>query len=205
VAENYHHKSLKNNFEPMIFRNTMNEPLYLSMRLSSASVPMQKVIEGLERQWKEIYPENPFIYSFLDAHVDNQYKADSQFTKIFTVFAFFSIAISCLGLFGLVSYTVTVRLKEIGIRKVLGASASNILLLFSKDYVMLLFLASVIGIPAAYYLLALWLDNFAYKAPLSWWLFITPVVVVALFAVFAVSGQILKAALMNPVNTLRQE
>jgi putative ABC transport system permease protein len=205
VVENYHHKSLKNNFEPMIFRNTTNEPLYISMRLSSGNVPLQRVIEGLEQKWKEIYPENPFAYSFLDTHVGNQYKADTQFTRIFTLFAFFSIAISCLGLFGLVSYTVTVRIKEIGIRKVLGASVSNIVLLFSKDYVLLMLVASAIGIPAAYYLLALWLENFAYRAPLGWWLFVVPAVLVTLFSIAAVSGQILKAAFVNPVNTLRQE
>lgn len=205
VVENYHHKSLKNNFEPMIFRNTINGPLYISLQLSSLNVPIQQVIGRLGQHWREIYPENPFIYSFLDAHVTNQYKADSQFTRIFTIFAFFSIAISCLGLFGLVSYTVTVRIKEIGIRKVLGASITNIMLLFSKDYVTLLLIASVIGIPAAYYLLTMWLENFAYRAPLTWWLFAAPAVVVGIFAMIAVSGQILKAALVNPVNTLRQE
>jgi putative ABC transport system permease protein len=206
VIENYHHKSLKTNFEPMLLRNSTSGALYISVRLSPANaLALDQIIQDLEQQWKTVYPENPFAYSFLDSHVNNQYKADAQFSKIFTVFAFFSIAISCLGLFGLVSYTITVRIKEIGVRKVLGASVENIIMLFSKDYIKLLMIASVIGLPLSYYILNLWLENFAYKAAISWWLFILPICVVTFLAFLAVSVQIMRAALTNPVDSLRHE
>lgn len=113
--------------------------------------------------------------------------------------------IACLGLFGLVSYSVTVRMKEIGVRKVLGASVVNIIVLFSKDYAKLLLISFLIGIPLAYYILSLWLDNFAYKGEVGWILFLIPVLAVGLLSWVAVSLEILKAALTNPVNSLRHE
>jgi putative ABC transport system permease protein len=205
VVENYHHKSLRNVFEPMMIRNTPAYPLYISLRLDANSASMHDVMARVREQWQQTYADNPFNYSFLDTHVSNQYKEDERFGRVFTLFSFFSIAISCLGLLGLVSYTVTVRMKEVGVRKVLGATASSIFLLFSRDYVRLLLVANVIGIPLAYYVLTLWLEDFAYRASLAWWMFLLPIGVVALLAITAVGSQILKAAQMNPVNTLRQE
>lgn len=206
VVQNYHHKSLRNGFEPMMLRNTPAYPLYISLRLSpDNTVSMQDIIARVRQQWQQTYADNPFNYSFLDTHVADQYKEDLRFGRVFTMFAFFSIAISCLGLLGLVSYTVTVRMKEVGVRKVLGATASSIFLLFSRDYMRLLLTANVVGIPLAYFVLTLWLEDFAYRASLAWWMFLMPVVVVAILALLAVGSQILKAAHMNPVNTLRQE
>ncbi len=206
VVQNYHHKSLRNGFEPMMLRNTPAYPLYISLRLSPGNTAsMQDIILYVRQQWQQTYADNPFNYSFLDTHVADQYKEDLRFGRVFTMFAFFSIAISCLGLLGLVSYTVTVRMKEVGVRKVLGATASSIFLLFSRDYMRLLLTANVVGIPLAYFVLTLWLEDFAYRASLAWWMFLMPVVVVAVLALVAVGSQILKAAHMNPVNTLRQE
>lgn len=206
VIENYHHKSLRNDFEPMMIRNTPAYPLYISLRLApGTTASMQDIIAHVRQQWQQTYADNPFNYSFLDTHVADQYKEDLRFGRVFTTFAFFSIAISCLGLLGLVSYTVTVRMKEVGVRKVLGATVSSIFLLFSRDYARLLVAANVIGIPLAYYVLTLWLEDFAYRATLVWWMFLVPVVVVGTLALAAVGSQILKAAHMNPVHTLRQE
>jgi putative ABC transport system permease protein len=137
--------------------------------------------------------------------VNDQYKADSQFRSIFSIFSGFSIFIACLGLFGLVSYSVSVRIKEVGVRKVLGASIGSIVLLFSKGYFKLMVISFCLGLPTAYYVLNLWIDNFAYKAQISLTSFIIPIGIVSLLSWLAVSIEILKAAVMNPVNSLRHE
>jgi putative ABC transport system permease protein len=179
--------------------------LYITVRLKRNGSGVENTIANLNKVWTLRFPDDPFIYSFLEDHVNDQYKADAQFNAIFSIFSGFSILIACLGLFGLVSYSVSVRIKEIGVRKVLGASIASIVVLFTKGYVRLLVIAFVIGIPLAHYVLKLWIDNFAYKADISWMIFIVPVCIVSLLSWLAVSVQIVKAALMNPVNSLRHE
>lgn len=206
VIENYHHKSLKSAFEPTILRNNVASMLYVTVRLhADDQANIQSTIDRLSTTWSSIYPNDPFVYSFLEDHVNAQYKADIQFSSIFSIFSGFSIFIACLGLFGLVSYSVTVRIKEIGVRKVLGASVSSILGLFAQGYFKLLLISFVTGIPLAYYVLKLWIENFAYKADIHWTTFIFPVILVSLLAMLAVSIQIINAALANPVNSLRHE
>ena len=206
VIENYHHKSLKNNFEPTILRNNVANMLYVTVLLSCDSTPnFESIIADLKNSWNEVYPHDPFVYFFLEDHVNDQYKADTQFSRIFGIFSGFSIFIACLGLFGLVSYSVSVRIKEIGVRKVLGASIGSIVLLFSKGYFKLLVISFCLGLPIAHYLLNLWIDNFAYKAQISLMSFIIPIGIVSLLSWLAVSVEILKAAVMNPVNSLRHE
>jgi putative ABC transport system permease protein len=178
--------------------------LYFALKLSPTT-HAHEVIEQLNQNWTRLFPADPFTYSFLDDHVNDQYAADRQFSVIFSVFSGFSIFISCLGLFGLVSYSVAVRVKEIGIRKVLGASVSSIVVLFSRSYAKLLLLSYLVGIPLSYYILTQWLSNFAYRASLSWWLFLIPVVLVSCLALITISTQTIKAALANPVESLSQE
>ncbi|MEX1240507.1 MAG: ABC transporter permease [Cyclobacteriaceae bacterium] len=205
VIENYHHKSLKNHFEPEILRNRITGMLYITVRLKGNGSGIRHTLSNLDKVWTARFPDDPFTYSFLEDHVNAQYKADLQFKTIFGIFSGFSIFIACLGLFGLVSYSVSVRIKEIGVRKVLGASISNIVLLFTKGYVRLLLIAFVMGIPLAYYILKLWIDNFAYKADIGWIVFVIPVFTVSVMSWLAVSLQVVKAALMNPVQSLRHE
>ncbi len=206
VIENYHHKSLKNNFEPVILRNNVSNMLYVTMLLrDNDNSNLESIIGNLKKSWSEVYPNDPFVYFFLEDHVNEQYKADNQFSNIFSIFSGFSIFIACLGLFGLVSYTVSVRIKEIGVRKVLGASIGSIVFLFSKGYFKLLVISFLIGLPLAHYMLNLWIDNFAYKADISLLTFIIPIVIVTLLSWLAVSVEILKAAVTNPVNSLRHE
>lgn len=206
VIENYHHKSLKNNFEPIILRYNVSDMLYITMLLQdNDNSKLESIITRLKKSWNEVYPDDPFVYFFLEDHVNEQYKADNQFSMIFSIFSGFSIFIACLGLFGLVSYAVSVRIKEIGVRKVLGASIGSIVLLFSKAYFKLLVIAFLIGLPLAHYILNLWIDNFAYKADISLIIFIIPIAIVTLLSWLAVCVEILKAAVMNPVNSLRHE
>ncbi|SHI03362.1 putative ABC transport system permease protein [Chryseolinea serpens] len=206
VFENYHHKSLRNAIEPMIVRNRIASMLYISIRLADNShLDINTVIGKIRRTWNEVYRESPFIYSFLDQHVEAQYKDDDRFNKIFTLFSVFSVAIACLGLFGLVSYSVSVRIKEIGIRKVLGASMGNIVTLFFNDYLKLLGISFIIGIPLSVYVIDLWLQNFAYRAPLQWWLFFIPALIVTVLAFCTIIGQVVKAAMSDPSKTLKAE
>jgi putative ABC transport system permease protein len=205
VIENYHHKSLKNNFEPMVLRHVVTGMLYVTVQLTHGQSVDEGKISRLKQLWESVYPNDPFVYFFQEQYINEQYQEDQRFGAIFNVFSGFSMLIACLGLFGLVSYSVTVRMKEIGVRKVLGASVVNIIVLFSKDYAKLLLISFLIGIPLAYYILSLWLDNFAYKGEVGWILFLIPVLAVGLLSWVAVSLEILKAALTNPVNSLRHE
>jgi len=206
VVENYHHKSLKNNFEPIVMRNRVANDNYISIRLSAnSSAKLSQIIGRINNLWKTTYSGNPFQYSFLDEDVNNQYLEEERFSNIFLIFSVFSILIGCLGLFGLVSYSVIVRMKEIGIRKVLGASIGSIVFLFSKEFFKLVVIAFMLGIPLAVFVFDSWLENFAYRAPLSAWMFVIPIGMVSLFSFCSVSAQIIKAALTNPVDTLKNE
>ena len=136
---------------------------------------------------------------------NRQYLADRQFNKVFIAFTALAIFIANLGLFGLASYTVVQRTKEIGIRKVLGASVMGILVLLSKEYIKLILIAFVIAIPVANYFFSEWLKNFAYRTEVNWWMFALPGILVLLIALLSVGGQTIKAARKNPVDSLRNE
>ena len=206
VVENYHHKSLKNKFEPIVMRNKVVNANYISIRLSGNSLTnLNQTMDRVNTLWKATYSGSPFLYSFLNEDINNQYQEEERFNKVFLIFSTFSILIGCLGLFGLVSYSVMVRMKEIGIRKVLGASISSIVFLFSKEFFKLIIIAFALGIPLAIFVFDNWLENFAYRAPLSTWMFIVPICMVSLFSFFSVFAQIAKAALTNPVDTLKNE
>ena len=204
VIENYHHKSLKNTFDPMVLRHAIGGMLYVTVKLDQ-NASIEHSIAKLKQQWEAAYPNDPFVYFFLDDHVKAQYQADQQFSNVFQVFSGFSIFIACLGLFGLISYSVTVRIKEIGVRKVLGASVPNIMLLFTKSYFKLLIISFVIGIPLANYFLGKWMDNFAYKTGIPWTSYVMPMIIVTILSFLAVSTEIVKAATANPAKSLRSE
>lgn len=206
VVENYHHKSLKEDFEPIIIRCRVANTNYISIRLSgSSNSDVSQSIDRINTIWKSFYPGSPFLYSFLGEDVNNHYQEEERFSKVFVIFSAFSILIGCLGLFGLVSYSVMVRMKEIGIRKVLGASHGSILFLFSKEFFKLIVFAFAIGIPLAIFVFEKWLENFAYQAPIGIWLCIVPILIISFFAFASVFAQITKATLRNPVETLKSE
>ena len=158
-----------------------------------------------EAHWHEFFPGNPFLSFFLDDHYNLQYQSDQQFGRIFGIFSALAIFIACMGLFGLSSLTAIQRTKEIGVRKVMGASVTNILALMSRDYMMLLGVAIVIALPLAWWLMSRWLESFAYRLPLSWWLFAIPSIAVILIALMTISIHTLKAARTNPSKSLRYE
>jgi putative ABC transport system permease protein len=208
VIRNYHHDQLKNDYFQTIFLPDPTPSQYFTLKLATGSQPARQIAQTLsavEKQWKQIYPGNPFEYFFLNESFEAQYRADQQLGQTVALFAFLTILVACLGLFGLASFTATQRTKEIGIRKALGASLPGILLLLSKDYVKLMLLANLLAWPLAYWSINKWLENYAFDFHVSPWLFILPAAGVLMVALLTVSYQTLKAARQNPVKALRYE
>lgn len=164
-----------------------------------------KAVAKIQAAWKTFMPDNPFEYNFLDQQYDELYKTDQTMGKVFSVFTGLSIVVACLGLLGLAMYTAERRTKEIGIRKVLGASVQNVVGMLSKDFLKLVLIASVIAFPVAWYAMNSWLQGFAYKTDISWWVFALSTGIVAAIALITISFQSLKAAMGNPVESLRSE
>jgi putative ABC transport system permease protein len=152
-----------------------------------------------------LIPNRPFSYTFLDETFDEQYKSEERFGKLFLNFAILAIFISCLGLLGLASYSTIQRTKEIGIRKVLGASTTNIVNLLSRDFLGLVAISALIAFPVAWFAMYKWLQDFAYRVGISWWVFLMAGILATLIALFTISFQAIKAAIANPVKSLRTE
>ena len=150
-------------------------------------------------------PGMPFSYQFLDDSFDDMYRAEQRVGKIALVFSILAILIACLGLFGLATFIAEQRTKEIGIRKVLGASVQGLVQMLSKDFLYLVLIAFVIAVPIAWWLMAKWLQDFAYRVNIGWWIFLAAGVLAGLIALLTVSFQAVRAALTNPVKSLRTE
>jgi putative ABC transport system permease protein len=176
---------------------------YMAVRIRPGNY--QKAIQHIQVQWAAFMPENPFEYSFMDAEFDALYRTDQTIGKVFGVFTFLSLTVACLGLLGLAMFTAERRNKEIGIRKVLGASVRNVVAMLSKDFLKLVIIASLIAFPIAWYAMNKWLEDFAYKTEVNWWVFAGATGLVVVIALFTISFQSLKAALTNPVDSLRGE
>lgn len=214
VIKNYNQRSLKSDFEPMIFvPNWIREndfgwnKRYFFVRMNPAHTLEEHKdhLHKIEIAWKNANDEKPFQYFFMDEHFDSQYKADTAFSSLFLFFSGFAIFISCLGLFGLVAYTTFQRTKEIGVRKVLGASVENILMLLSKDFVGLVLIAVFLSIPLIIAGLQYWLNYYAFRIELSIWLFLVPLAVILFVAFLTIVVKSMKVATTNPVDSLRYE
>jgi putative ABC transport system permease protein len=203
VVKNYHQESLKKSFEPLIFRYIPNSTYFYSVKVQTSDLPY--TIDKIEKEFKSAFAGNPFDFFFLDDHFDQQYKAELQFGKVFGVFASLAILIACLGLFGLTSYMTVLRTKEIGVRKVLGATLVSVMTLLSKDFAKLMLLAIMIATPIAWYVMDSWLAGFAYQIDLAWWVFVVPSILLIFILMVTVSIQTVKAGLSNPVDALKHE
>jgi putative ABC transport system permease protein len=199
VVKNFYYKSLHNLVEPLVMIYNDVPTNIATINISPQNLPILKNI------YKQYFPAIPIEYSFFDEIISRQYEKDRITMSLFNNFTILAIFISCLGLYGLVSLIAIHRTKEIGIRKVLGASLSNLLLVLSKDFVKLVFIALVIALPVAGILMHKWLQSYAYHEPLAWWMFLIPAVIVLLVAIVVMSGQVLKTAFSNPVKSLRIE
>ena len=164
-----------------------------------------KAIEVLKNNWNVNFPMRPFEYHFLDQEFDEMYKAESRISSILAIFSSITIVISCLGLFALIAFISQQRTKEIGIRKVLGATATSIVFLLSKEFVKLTLIAILIASPIAWYFMNQWLKDFAYRIEISWWIFVSAGLIAIAISLLTVSFQSVKAALMNPVKSLKSD
>ena len=203
VVKNFHQLGLQHAYDPMILTLEHQQESFYSCKVQGEN--LTATLQAIQQTYQEFFPENPFHYFFLDEFFDQQYKADQQFGKVFLLFSGLAIFVACLGLLGLVAFTTSQRTKEIGIRKVLGASVQNIVALLSKDYIKLIFIASLLALPVAYWVMQQWLKNYAFRINIGWWLLLVPVLMVLLIALLTVSFQTVKAALTNPVKSLRYE
>lgn len=202
VVKDYHHASLQKAIDPIIFY-PQNNNAYFTIRLSSDKV--QSNIAKLQSLYKTYFTNNPFEYFFADENFNKQYITEQQYSRLFTTASVWAILIACLGLFGLATYTVESRTKEIGVRKVLGASVLNIAQLLSKDFIRLVLVAIVIASPIAWWAMNRWLQDFEYRVSISIWVFIAAGLSALLIALITVSFQAIKAAIVNPVKSLRTE
>ncbi|SIN74310.1 ABC transporter permease [Chitinophaga niabensis] len=203
VVKNFNQLSVKEAQLPMINYYIPHHAKYIAVKINTREV--DKVIAAAEKTWLTHYPGRAFDYFFLDQLYNRQYKSDVQFGQIISVFSFLTVFITCLGLLGLTAHNIARRTKEIGIRKVLGASAIGIVQLFAKDYVKLVLIAMVIGIPVAIWAEQQWLQDFAARAAMPWWLFALAGGAILLIALITVSLQSVKAALANPADSLASE
>jgi putative ABC transport system permease protein len=204
VVRDFHQQGFQKTVDPICLRYGTNHRNYFSMKIA-AGTSLPTAIASVGAAWKRHFPADPFSYFFLDEFFDRQYKADVQFGRVFGLFTAMAVFIACLGLFGLASYVVVQRTKEIGIRKVLGASVAGVAGLLAKDFLKLVLIAILVASPVAWYLLEKWLADFAYRIDMQWWMFAAAGAVAVAIATLTVGGQALRAALANPAKSLRSE
>jgi putative ABC transport system permease protein len=203
VIEDFHFSSLHNKIRPLSLFLRPANPWNFSIKINATDV--QNTIDHIRKTWIKFSPNFPFEYYFLDETFNQSYKSEEKLQTLFNYFSLLSILISCLGLFGLAAFATEQRTKEIGVRKVLGASVSSILLLLSKEFTKWIIIANIIAWPAAWFYLNSWLDEFAYRIETAWSIFFVAGGIAILIALFTVSIQTLKAALANPIKSLRYE
>ncbi|MCK4646151.1 MAG: hypothetical protein KAU46_07850, partial [Candidatus Aminicenantes bacterium] len=204
VLKDYHFKSLHQKIEPFVL-SLGTEQAFNWVFIKTTGASMSKVMQFAEKEWQRINPGHPFDYTFVDGSIAMMYQSEMRLSRLFSIFTGVAIFIACLGLFGLASFTVEQRTKEIGIRKILGASISGIVIILSKEYVKWIVLANVLAWPAAYVVMNQWLKNFAYRTDIGISTFFLSAVLALVIALLTVSYQSIKAALANPVESLRYE
>lgn len=202
VVKDYHHKSLQNAIDPVIFYPQNTSALF-TVRLTADN--MQDKMAFLEKLYKKCFSGNPFDFFFVDENYNKSYISEKQYGDMFSTAAIWAIFIACLGLFGLTTFTVESRVKEIGVRKVLGASVQSIVTLLSKDFLLLVFIAFLIASPLAWYAMHQWLQDFAYRINIGWWVFALAGCIAVVIALSTIFYQAVKAAIANPVKSLKAD
>jgi putative ABC transport system permease protein len=204
VMQNFHQNSFKDNYLPIVFKlSDPNSTVHYALKVSTGD--LSTTIAQIEKTFRNVYPEAAFEYFFLDDFFNRQYKTEQHFGQIFSLFSGLAVFVACLGLFGLTLITITQKIKEIGIRKVLGASVADILMLLCKDLLRLIVIADIIALPLTYWGGKKWLETYTFRIDINAWIFIIPTILVLLIALITISFQALKAALANPVKSLRTD
>ncbi|HEX9651415.1 MAG TPA: FtsX-like permease family protein, partial [Cyclobacteriaceae bacterium] len=206
VVKDFNFESLRNEIIPMVIVNLEGEFGFfsqLSIRIAGEST--NEIIPEVESIYKELNPQNPFIYTFLDETLECQYSSEYTSGKMLGFFTIIAIVIACVGLFGLAAYSISQRTKEIGVRKVLGASVRSITLLIFSDFGRLIMAAFIIATPVSYYAMDRWLESFAYKTSLNPWVFLLAGILVLFITTITISYQSISAATVNPAKSLKSE
>jgi putative ABC transport system permease protein len=203
VLKDYNYASLHSNIDPLVLEFSPRRAQYMLVKIQGGNIP--EAMEYMKTKLDEIVPGHPLIYTFVDEFLNTLYHSEEVVSNIFKYFSLLAILIACMGLFGLSVYSAELRVKEIGVRKVLGATIPNIILLLSKEFTKWVFVACLIALPLAYYAMSRWLENFAYRTSISMGIFVLSALIAGLIAVFTISYQSIKAALSNPIDSLRYE
>jgi putative ABC transport system permease protein len=205
IVQDFHFEPLREVIKPIFFRVMTDDDrsFFLSVRIKCEDIPV--TLAFIEKTWKEFSPDYPFSYTFVDSAIESLYRTEQRIGKAIKYFSLIAIFISCLGLFGLISFTVEQRTKEIGIRKIMGASVPKIVVMLSSDFAKLVFLANITAWPITYYFMSRWLEGFAYRTALSPWIFLLTGVMTLIIALMTIGLQSIKAATANPVDSLRYE
>ncbi len=201
VVKDFHFRSLHESIAPLIM---LNNP-YGGLLIRAKGNGLPALLSDIEKKWKALNIEEPFSYAFLDELYNETYEAEQRMGNILKIFALLTIFIACLGLFGLITFTAEQRVKEIGIRKVLGASASQIITILAKDLILLVAISFIIAFPLGFYLMNQWLQDFAYKIDIQWWVFVLAGVATLIVSFLTMSYTTIKSSLANPVDSLRSE
>jgi len=204
VVADYHHQGLQKVIQPMVIMLRPNVRAYYSVKVGMGAA-MQQTIAAVQKNWNHYFPDDPFHYFFLDESFSQQYKAETRFGKVFGLFASLAIIIACFGLLGLSAYNVLQRTKEIGIRKILGASIRSLIILLSKEFLYMVLISLLIAIPLTWWVMNNWLQDFAYRISIHWWVFVIAGILAIFIALATVGYQALRAALNNPAKSLRTE
>ncbi|MEQ8363895.1 MAG: ABC transporter permease [Cyclobacteriaceae bacterium] len=203
VVKNFHTMSLEREIDPTIIFNRMNRYETMAVKLRAGRV--NETLPEIEKAWSAQYPDFLFSYQFMDEEIREFYETEQKMSTLLVIFSVIAITIGCLGLYGLISFMANEKEKEIGVRKVLGASVGNILFIFSKEFIILIVVAFLMAAPLAAYIMGNWLDNFAYRIPLTGLMFVTGIAATFIIAFVTVGFRSVRAALANPINALRNE
>jgi len=203
IVADFHQQGLQNEIKPELFLCEPYTRGYYAVKIGTGNV--SNTITAIKTNWDKHFPDDPFNYFFLDEFYDRQYKASNQFGQVFAIFSWLAILIACFGILGLSTHNILQRIKEIGIRKILGASAQNLVLILSKDFLKLIGIAFVIAVPVTWWIMHRWLQDFAYRISISWWIFLLAGIVAAVIAIATISFQTIKAIMTNPVKSLKTE
>jgi putative ABC transport system permease protein len=203
VLKDYNDRSFRRDLAPVLMTTMKRGYSIAGIKLEMQSA--SGILKEIEKTWNQTFPDYVFEYKFLDAKIEDFYKRENQLSQLYKIFAIIAIFLSCLGLYGLASFMAVQRIKEVGIRKVLGASAGNIVYLFSREFIVLIAIAFVIASPLAWYFMHRWLQDYVYRINISWWIFGIGGAISIFIALATVSFQAIKAAIANPVKSLRTE
>jgi putative ABC transport system permease protein len=203
VVKDFHFKSLYDKVEPAVLQIYPNAYSKVAVKVKTAGI--QNSLAHVKSVWNKFSPNYPLEYRFLDDSYVTMYKAEDKLKDLLSIFTAVTILVACLGLFGLAAYAAERRRKEIGIRKVLGATVQGVVMLLSKDFVKLVLISLLVASPVAWYFLNKWLEDFAYRINIGWWVFMAAGIIAVFIAVVTVSFQAIKAAVANPVKSLRTE